>query len=176
MVASVGLRQRSVCRVRTSLARLAWVAVAGLSGMTLARAAEPEPVWQGDAIALPLTATPGDAQRGRAIVESRQSGLCLLCHPLTRALAGAQAALQGNLAPPLAGSGQRLTTGQLRARLVDSRRLRPASVMPAYFVTLPAGEAAAPQRIATAWQGRRLLDAQQIEDVIEFLQTLKEED
>jgi sulfur-oxidizing protein SoxX len=142
-----------------------------------------EPVWTGDRIEAPLPgAQAGDVQRGRAVVESRQTGLCVLCHSLE---AGGSP-LQGNLAPPLAGSGARLTAGQLRARLVDSRRLQPQSIMPAYFVMLPAdggGLAELPgtapddtrfRRIATSWRGRTLLDAQQIEDVIAFLLTLRE--
>jgi sulfur-oxidizing protein SoxX len=145
-----------------------------------------EPLWSGDAIEAPLTTgqQAGDARRGRSIVESRQIGLCLLCHSMT----GADTPLQGNLAPPLAGSGARLTAARLRARLVDSRRLDPQSIMPAYFVALPADRGAdggTPsaddndgdqrfRRVGTSWRGRSLLDAQQIEDVIAYLLTLKE--
>ena len=55
----------------------------------------------GDGIAQALTAEPGDAARGRAIVASRQQGLCLLCHsgPIP------EERFQGNLAPPLDGAG-----------------------------------------------------------------------
>ena len=151
-------------------------------------------VWAGDTIERPLSAAPGDVERGRAIVASRQTGLCLLCH----ALDASGAPNQGNLAPPLAGAGARLSAGQLRARLVDSRRLDPASIMPAYFVVMPVeGGLAQPPaelstmataptasrssdtqprhvRVATAWQGRSLLDAQQIEDVVAYLLTLRE--
>jgi sulfur-oxidizing protein SoxX len=159
------------------------VLVLVLTGSPCVVAAEPL-AWSGDAVPAPLPGSlAGDAQRGRAIVESRQTGLCLLCHSLQ----AAGAPLQGTLAPPLAGSGARLTAGQLRARLVDSRRLDPQSIMPAYFVPLPPEPGSAllstddparppPRhlRIASAWQGRTLLDAQQIEDVIVFLLTLRE--
>jgi sulfur-oxidizing protein SoxX len=146
------------------------------------------PVWTGNVIERPLSVLPGDVERGRAIVASRQTGLCLLCHSLE----ASGAPDQGNLAPPLAGAGSRLSAGQLRARLVDSRRLEPASIMPAYFVVAPIGgglanplaqEPAAAQssgtpsrhvRVATPWQDRRLLDAQQIEDVLAYLLTLRE--
>ncbi|WP_231970370.1 cytochrome c family protein [Polynucleobacter necessarius] len=68
------------------------------------------------AIADPLTAIPGDPQRGRAIVASRQTGLCLLCHsgpfPEER--------FQGNLAPEFSVSVARYTAPQLRARIVDA--------------------------------------------------------
>ncbi len=117
----------------------------------------------GDTIPAPLTASPGDAARGRAIVANRQVGLCLLCHtgpfPEER--------FQGNLAPDLSGAGSRWSEGQLRLRLVDATRLNAQTIMPAYYRTEGLN------RVATAWQGRTLLDAQQIEDVLAFLQTLK---
>lgn len=122
------------------------------------------PVVSGDAIEAPLTATPGDAARGRAIVADRRVGLCLLCHsgPFP------EEAFQGDLAPSLAGAGKRLNPGQLRLRLVDSRRWNPASLMPSYH------RADGLQRVGSAWRGRPILDAQQIEDVVAFLQTLKD--
>lgn len=111
----------------------------------------------------PLTSVPGDAQRGRAIVANRQQGLCLLCH----AAPIAEERFQGNLAPDLAGVGSRLTPAQLRARMVDSRRLNPDSIMPAYF------RASELTRVGASWRSRTLLDAQQIEDVVAYLVTLK---
>lgn len=118
----------------------------------------------GDAIPQPLTATPGDPARGRAIVASRQTGLCLLCHsgpfPEER--------FQGNLATSLAGAGSRWTAGQLRLRIVDSRRLDPDSPMPSFHRTEGL------QRVGPAWRGQPILDAQQVEDVVAFLQTLRD--
>ena len=118
----------------------------------------------GDAIAQPLTATPGDAARGRAIVVNRQLGLCLLCHsgPFP------EEPFQGNLATDLGGAGKRWTSAQLRARLVDARRVQPDSLMPAYHRTEGL------QRVGPAWQGKPLLSAQQVEDVVAFLSTLRD--
>ena len=117
----------------------------------------------GDAIPQALTTTPGDAARGRAIVTNKQLGLCLLCHtgPFD------EEPLQGNLAPDLGGVGARLTEGQLRLRLVDGRRVNAESIMPAYHRT------AGLVRVGPAWQGRPLLAAQQVEDVVAFLLTLR---
>src|SRR5688572_111157 len=80
----------------------------------------------GDTIPAPLTGVPGDAARGRAIVVNRQQGLCLLCHsgPFP------EEPQQGNLAPGLGGAGARWSAGQLRLRVVDARRLNPATIMP----------------------------------------------
>ena len=117
----------------------------------------------GDAIPQALTSTPGDAARGRAIVANRQQGLCLLCHtgPIP------EERFQGNLAPDLSGAGSRWSEGQLRLRIADAQRLNPVSIMPAYYRT--DGLA----RVGANWQGRPVLDAQQIEDVVAFLLTLK---
>lgn len=118
----------------------------------------------GDAITTSLTGVPGDAANGRAIIANRQIGLCLLCHtgpfPEER--------FQGNLAPNMSGAGSRWSEGQLRLRLVDASRLNAASIMPAYYRTTGLN------RVASALQGKPLLAAQQIEDVVAFLRTLKE--
>ena len=117
----------------------------------------------GDAIPAPLTATPGDALRGRAIVTSRQVGLCLLCHagpfPEERA--------QGTIGTNLAGAGSRWSEAQLRLRVVDSRRLNPESPMPSYH------RVDGLNGVASAWRGRPVLDAQQVEDVVALLRTLR---
>jgi sulfur-oxidizing protein SoxX len=117
----------------------------------------------GDAMPNSLTGTPGDAARGRAIVANRQLGLCLLCH------AGPfpEERFQGNLAPDLAGAGARWSEGQLRLRMVDARRVNPASIMPPYHRTDGL------HRVGSTWQGQPILTAQQLEDVVAFLQTLR---
>jgi sulfur-oxidizing protein SoxX len=126
--------------------------------------AEPLPPYEivGDAIPAPLTATPGDPARGRAIVINRRVGLCLLCHtgPFP------EEKLKGNLAPDLAGTGSRWSAGQLRLRLVDARRLNPESIMPPYYRTDGL------DRVAPAFRGKPIFSAQQIEDVVAFLATL----
>ena len=122
------------------------------------------PAHADDAIPQSLTGVKGDAARGRAIVASRQVGLCLLCHsgpfPEER--------FQGNLAPDLTGAGSRRSEGQLRLRIVDSGRVNPATIMPAYHRTEGL------VRVAPAYRGKPVLSAEQIEDVVAFLMTLKD--
>lgn len=116
-----------------------------------------------DALPQPLTAMPGDAARGRAIVASRQAGLCLLCHPAPIP----EERFQGNLAPDLAGAGSRWSAAQLRLRIVDARVLNPQTIMPPYHDT------GGLQRVGAAWQGKAVLDPQQVEDVVAWLVTLQ---
>jgi sulfur-oxidizing protein SoxX len=110
-----------------------------------------------------LTAAPGDAQRGRAIVADRRVGLCLLCHsaPIS------EERFQGNLAPSLEGAATRWTQAQLRLRVADSRSLNPESIMPSYI------KADGFTQVGAAWAGKSILSPQQIEDVVAYLETLK---
>ncbi len=118
----------------------------------------------GDAIPQPLTGIRGDPVRGRAIVVDRQRGLCLLCH------AGPfpEQRFQGNLAPDLTGVGTRWSEGQLRLKIVDSRRLNPATIMPPYY------NMDGLVRVGRNWQDKPVLSAEQVEDVVAFLATLTE--
>jgi L-cysteine S-thiosulfotransferase len=117
----------------------------------------------GDGIPVPLTTTAGDAARGRAIVANRQVGLCLLCHQAPIA----EERAQGNMASDLSGTGSRWTAAQLRLRVADARRLDPGGLMPSFHRTDGL------QRVGPAWQGKPILDVQQVEDVVAYLQTLK---
>ena len=101
--------------------------------------------------------------RGQAIASSRSQGLCVLCH----ALPGQAEAFQGTLAPPLDGVGARLSAAQLRERLLAPERFNPDTVMPAY------GRTEGLQRVAPALRGRPLLQPQQIDDLVAWLQTLQ---
>ena len=120
-------------------------------------------VWTGDAVQTALSPNPGDPIKGRAIVTSRQAGLCILCHsgpfPEER--------FQGNLAPDLRLSIANLSAGQLRARLVDPTQSNPNTIMPAYFKIEHL------QRVAPQFAGKTVLTGQEIEDVLAYLLTIK---
>ncbi len=106
---------------------------------------------------------PGDVQRGAALAVSRTTGLCVLCHPVP----GVAPVHQGNLAPDLAGAGGRWSSEALRERLLRPERFNPDTLMPAY------GRTEALVRVAPARRGQPLLDAQQIEDVVAWLGSLR---
>ena len=135
-------------------------AAACAAASAFAQAAAYEAV--GDAIPRPLAAEPGDAARGRSIVVNRDQGGCTLCHEVpgeTRF---------GNIAPPLADVGAKLSPGQLRLRVADSTRVNPDTPMPAYYRTEGL------RQVAAAYRGKPVLSAQQVEDVVAYLTTLKE--
>jgi L-cysteine S-thiosulfotransferase len=118
----------------------------------------------GDTIPKSLTGTPGDAVRGRAILVRRES-TCLLCHsgpfPDQR--------FQGNLSPDLTGVGARWSEGELRLRMVDAAHLNPDTIMPSFY------KVDGLTRVAPNLRGKPVLTAEEIEDVVAFLTTLKDE-
>jgi L-cysteine S-thiosulfotransferase len=116
-----------------------------------------------DSLPSSLSGTAGDPASGKKIVLDRQVGLCLLCHsgpfPEER--------FQGDLGPNLSGVGARLSAGQIRLRIVDASRLNPQTIMPPYY------RKEGLSRVAPSHAGKTVLTAQQIEDVVAFLSTLK---
>ena len=138
-----------------------------LAAVALARPASAEELRPytiaGDAIPDSLTGAPGDPVHGRALVLERTS-TCILCHsgPFP------EEKFQGDLAPSLAGAGSRWSAGQLRLRLVAASRLNPATIMPSYY------RVDGLDRVGPAWRGKPILSAEQIEDMVAYLKTLRE--
>ncbi|MGA7806893.1 sulfur oxidation c-type cytochrome SoxX [Bradyrhizobium sp.] len=133
-----------------------------LPAITAAQALAPYTVV-GDGIPDSLTGAAGDAARGRALIVDRAS-TCILCHsgPFP------EQKFQGDLAPSLAGAGSRWSVSQLRLRLVDASRLNPATIMPSYY------RVDGLDRVGHAWRGKPILSAEQIEDILAYLATLRE--
>ena len=111
--------------------------------------------------ALQPLAPAGDAARGREVFVSREAGHCVLCH----AVPGAK--LAGDVGPPLAGVGARLTAAQIRLRIADITRVHPQSVMPTFHRTEGL------VRVAPQYAGKPVLGAQQVEDLVAYLGTLR---
>jgi sulfur-oxidizing protein SoxX len=155
------IRRHHRCAIALSTAAAALAAVA----IHDARAQALAPfVVAGDAIAEPLSGLSGDTARGRTVAFDPERGNCTICH----AVPGGDARTQGNVGPPLAGVGSRLTAGQLRLRLVDGTRINPYTIMPPYH------RIAGLERVGREWIGKPVLNAQQIEDLVAFLATLTE--
>ncbi len=117
---------------------------------------------RGDAVPEPLGGCAGDPDRGRAVVVDRRSGNCLICHQFPMP----DQPFQGEIGPPMAGVGARLSEGQIRLRLIDQSRLNPATLMPPYY------RVDGLTNVAPEYRGRPALDAQALEDVVAYLTTL----
>jgi len=98
--------------------------------------------------------------KGFRVFVSREQGHCVICHSVP----GVQEA--GNVGPPLAGVGSRLTADQIRQRIEDITRTHPNAVMPAF-------RKIDQERVAPAYANRPILTAPQLEDLVAYLVTLK---
>jgi len=135
---------------------------------SIANMPPPEPYcqWQVDnyAIEKPLCGFIGDAKRGKAIASDGSKGNCLACHQLP--IDGVEA--YGTIGPALEGVGSRLSEGFIRLRVVDTRNINPMSIMPGFY-----RDPDLINRPGKDFAGRTFLTAQQVEDVIAYLVTLK---
>lgn len=117
------------------------------------------------AIAASLTGAKGDPKKGEAVVINRQLGNCLACHVITSL---SREPFHGNTGPTLDGVAGRLTEGELRLRLVDGTKLNPETMMPSFY------RIEGLNRVLPNFRGKPVLTAEQVEDVVAYLQTLKE--
>jgi sulfur-oxidizing protein SoxX len=122
--------------------------------------------WEanGFAIEQPLCGLQGDAQRGRAIAADSHAGNCLACHQMPIE----EEPFHGTIGPPLHQVGARYSAAQLRLRIVDEQQVNPFTIMPGFY-----RDPREANRVADGFWGRTFLSAQQVEDVVAYLVTLK---
>jgi sulfur-oxidizing protein SoxX len=149
------------CKLRRTWWVAAFGAFAGCAHVAASDALLPYTV-SGDGIPVALLQAPADPARGRAVMAGRDAN-CLLCH----AVPESGERFMGNIAPPLSGVGARLSAAQLRLRVVDQSQLNRDTVMPSYY------RVSGLVRVAEGYRGKPILTAQQIEDVVAYLQTLR---
>ena len=136
------------------------------SATTPAVAAEAFVPWQAKdyAIEMPLGGLAGDPRRGREIVRSKDRGNCLACHSLPIP----EESFHGTVGPPLAAVASRLTEGPIRLRVADEQQIVPGTVMPPFY-----RNPAQLNRVAEEYFGKTVLTAQEVEDVVAYLMTLR---
>ncbi|NQY98331.1 MAG: sulfur oxidation c-type cytochrome SoxX [Henriciella sp.] len=117
----------------------------------------------GDAIEQPLTAVPGDPESGQTLFTSRDEGHCVLCHQID----GLDAEFQGNVGPDLTLVGDRLSSSQLRLRIVDYQLVQPGALMPSYYRNHDL------YQVGEAFRGETILSAQDVEDIVVYLSERK---
>jgi L-cysteine S-thiosulfotransferase len=154
------------------IVRLAGTAAMLLSACCVARAGEDllrghDIVVAGGVATLPapLTAKPGDAPEGMKAVTGRRLGNCLSCHAIS-ALKAEE--FHGDIGPPLDGVAGRWDAATLRMIVVNAKMVfGPETVMPAFY------RIDGLNRVRPEFAGKPILTAQQVEDVVAFLATLK---
>ncbi len=153
------------------LFRLIFLSIAILavtSAFAADTASTPPPYYEWEienyAINSPLNNLIGDVKRGQEIAGNQSRGNCLACHLLPIP----EEQFFGNLGPPLTGIGSRQSIGMIRLHVVDQSRFNPETVMPGYY--RPPSQL---NRVAKELEGRTWLNAQEIEDVVAYLASLK---
>lgn len=141
----------------------------------IAEVAPAEIVWdEYGSIPQPLTDRPGDADEGKIVMTTNALGNCVACHSIATM---PDVPFHGTIAPELQGAGDRWSEAELRGIVVDAKRMFPESFMPGMYKVGPfirvgvefTGNAPeAPEDI------KPILTAQQVEDVVAYLMTLKE--
>lgn len=144
------------------------VAIFGLTGLASAETIAPDDVVFDDsnAVVASLTGAAGDAAVGRKVFADRKLGNCLACH--ANADQNDQP-FHGEVGPPLDGVADRWSAKELRGILVNSKQVfGDQTIMPSFY-RLKNGV-----RTMEKFQGKTILTAEQVEDVIAYLLTLKE--
>ena len=119
-----------------------------------------------------LTGVPGNPEEGAKVVSTKSIGNCVACHTIAQL---PNVAFQGNVGPELSWTGENRTEAELRGILTNSKKTFDGTIMPAYYKTsgyVRPGEGFTKKPAAEPLPP--LLTAQQIEDTIAFLMTLKD--
>ena len=131
-------------------------------GSLLASANAHDYTTVGDTIPVSLTGVAGDPVKGKKLAVNRKKGNCLACH----AMPIPEQQFHGEVGPDLSGVGNRMNEAELRLHLVNSKALNPDTIMPAFHkVSL--------NRVLKKFKGKTILGAQEIEDIIAYISTLK---
>ncbi|MBT8420960.1 MAG: sulfur oxidation c-type cytochrome SoxX [Gammaproteobacteria bacterium] len=110
-----------------------------------------------------LTGASGDPVKGRVLSIQRNKGNCLSCHRMPIP----EEDDHGITGPDLNGVASRLDIPALRLRIVDPKRINPETMMPAFY------RVDGLHRVAKKFQGKPILTAEEVEDVVAYLATLK---
>jgi len=124
------------------------------------------------AVEASLTGVPGDAANGAKIMVTKSTGNCISCHEVS---ALKDSPFHGEVGPLLDGVGDRWNAAELRGIVSNAKKTFDGTIMPAYFKNsgyIRPGDAFTGK--AAKGQLDTLLTAQDVEDVVAFLATLKE--
>lgn len=131
--------------------------------MAKAETAPNDVKFKDGAVEASLTGKPGDAKAGKAAAIHRQRGNCLACHTMPIP----EQQFHGEIGPDLADVGGRLSEAEMRGRIIDPKHSNPDTIMPAFYRTSNM------HRVAKKFEGKTMLSAQEVEDIVAYLITLK---
>lgn len=135
------------------------------SAVAFAGATKPGDVAFNDgAVTDSLTGAAGNVEEGRIVFANRKLGNCLACHVN---LEIPEEPFQGEVGPPLDGAGERWNEAELRGIVSNSKMTFEDTIMPAFYID------SGYNRILEKFEGASILSAQQVEDVVAYLMTLK---
>jgi sulfur-oxidizing protein SoxX len=133
--------------------------------------APPDVVYEDGAVETSLSGTPGDPKSGAELM-NKGAGNCIACHQVS---ALSQLQWHGEIGPPLDGAADRWSEAELRGIVANAKVMFPESMMPSFYKTegyIRPGDGFTGD--AATGDLEPLLTAQQVEDVVAFLKTLKE--
>ena len=142
------------------------------ASVAMAETAPSDVTFEEGAVEQSLTGEAGDAERGRQIMIARGKGNCIACHEVT---ALNDAPFHGEVGPSLDGVGEYRSEGELRGIVANAKQMFEGTVMPAFYKTTGFN------RPGDGYTGKAakgelspILSAQEIEDVVAYLKTLKD--
>jgi len=145
--------------------------VGAATGAAAAEVAPGEVPFEDGAVAVSLTGTPGDPARGREVVGNKSLGNCVACHANSDM---SDIPFHGEIGPMLDGAGERWSEAELRGIVANAKVMFPGSMMPSFYKVdgfIRPGNAYTGEAADDSFGP--LLTAQQIEDVVAYLATLK---
>lgn len=142
---------------------LAAATALGVSAVTAENLAPMQVAFNDGAVEQSLTGAAGDPAAGRDVFANRKLGNCLACHMNED---WSEQSFHGEVGPPLDGVSERWSAAELRGIVVNSKMMFPDSIMPAFYID------DGYERPLERFDGKSILTAQQIEDVVAYLQTL----
>lgn len=141
-------------------------AAAFWAGTVLAETAAPSAVmFEDGAIAKSLTGAAGNPEDGAKAFMNRKLGNCLACHVNSDM---EEQPFHGEVGPPLDGVADRWTEAELRGIVTNSKEMFPDTIMPGFY------RDSGYSRPLEKFEGKSILTAQQVEDIVAYLLTLKE--
>jgi len=138
--------------------------VAAQAGTIMKDSPTPYEVVGGISVPKPLTDKPGDPANGRKVMANRKKGNCLACHKIEQMK---DFLFHGEIGPELSDIASTMPADELRLRLANPKVVNPDTIMPAFYKNKGLF------RVKKKFRGKSILTAQEIEDAIAYMRTLK---